>query len=353
MGLLRVLLAVSVLMAHTGQLGKSPYLSGFGSANAIEAFFVISGFYISLILDKSYSTKIGFYRNRILRLYPIYFIICFFVILRSLFLPSIRSDLFSYPGKALALGSLANSTFFGSDWIMFLQWHNNNLHFGNFENSEFPLWHMLFVPQSWSLGIEVTFYLLAPLLCRAKSRTIIGLGLTLSLVRVLAYSKGLNSDPWTYRFFPFEMPMFILGILIYRLKSYFKNPPKISVMQSYLMLVLLFFLFPLILQKSNLGRFIQLLVLLIITTLIIIFGAESTKDKKLGEFSYPIYMSHILVITVYSTTIAKLSEKFIIFEKLNNPVGFATGSLLITLLASYLLLHLVKPIERIRDVNRK
>ena len=122
MGLLRVLLAVSVFMAHTPQTGLTLGLAGFGGANAVELFFIVSGFYIALILDKSYSTKMGFYKNRILRLYPIYYIICGLVLIQAVLLPNLRESLFSFPGKALTFGVIANSTFLGSDWLMFSQW---------------------------------------------------------------------------------------------------------------------------------------------------------------------------------------------------------------------------------------
>jgi len=54
MGLLRVLLAVSVFMAHSGPTGFMSHLIGFGGANAVEIFFVISGFYTAMILELSY-----------------------------------------------------------------------------------------------------------------------------------------------------------------------------------------------------------------------------------------------------------------------------------------------------------
>jgi peptidoglycan/LPS O-acetylase OafA/YrhL len=161
----------------------------------------VSGFYITLILDKSYSTKMGFYKNRILRLYPIYYIICGLVLIQAVLWPNLRESPFSFPAKALTFGAIANSTFLGSDWLMFSQWQNGNLHFGNFRNSELPLWHMLLVPQSWSIGIEITFYLLAPMLCKAKSRTIVFIGIALLAARFTGLFFGLNQDPWTYRFF--------------------------------------------------------------------------------------------------------------------------------------------------------
>ena len=342
-----------MFMAHIGPTGVMSNFVGFGGENAVEIFFVISGFYIAMILDKSYSSNLGFYKNRALRLYPIYYIICLLVLVRCLIFPSFRTELFSYPGKALAVGTLANSTFFGADWIMFLQWNGNNLNFGNFQNSQLPLWNMLLAPQSWSLGIEVTFYLLAPMLCKAKSITILFLGISLLVARIVAFIMGLNEDPWTYRFFPFELPMFIMGILLYRIKNHYRHSLRISIVKTYTSILFAYLLFPHVTSNSNLGRHFQLLALLILVAVIVLFSAEHPKDKKFGELSYPIYISHLLIISTFNEMLLIISGKIVIFEKLKSPVTFISLTLLLTFLFSFLVLRLVQPIERIREKNRK
>jgi hypothetical protein len=236
---------------------------------------------------------------------------------------------------------------------MFSQWHNGNLHFGNFRNSELPLWHMLLVPQSWSIGIEITFYLLAPMLCKAKSRTIVFLGIALLAARFAGLFFGLNQDPWTYRFFPFELPMFLIGILLYRLRTYQGDSFKIGVSKIYPLLINFYVCFSYLTAKFSINQFWQMLVLITLTCIVIMWGEETSKDKKLGDLSYPIYMSHVLVIGTYNGIIGILSRKLPSFEELNNPLLAIPISLVITILFSFLLLRLVKPIEKIRDKNRK
>jgi peptidoglycan/LPS O-acetylase OafA/YrhL len=353
MGLLRVLLAVSVFMAHAPQSGLTRGLNGFGGSNAVEIFFLVSGFYIALILDKSYSTRMGFYKNRILKLYPMYYIICGLVIIQAILLSNLRESLFSFPAKALALGAIINSTLLGSDWLMFLQWQNGNLDFGNFHNSELPLWQMLLVPQSWSIGIEITFYFLAPMLCKAKSRTIIFIGIALLAARFTGLFFGLNQDPWTYRFFPFELPMFLIGILLYRIRTYRGDSFKISLSKVYLFLIIFYVCFRYLTFKFSLNQFWQMLVLIILTCIVIMWSEETPKDKKLGDLSYPIYLSHLLVMSTYNEIVGILSRKFKSFEELNNPILAIPISLGITIIFSFLLLRLVKPIEKIRDKYRE
>ena len=353
MGLFRVLLALSVVMAHSGPSTFKAYLSGFGGANSVEIFFIISGFYIAMILDRSYSTKIGFYKNRALRLYPVYFLICGFVLIRALFLPNFKTDLFSFPTEALAFGTLANTTFFGSDWLMFMQWNDGRLQIGNFQDSELPLWHMLLVPQSWSLGIEVTFYLLAPLLCKAKSRTILGICILLLGARLLSFGMGLNVDPWTYRFFPFELPMFLVGVLLYRVKNRYKFATKFSITTTYFFLFFAYLLLPFVAEKFSLGRFPQLFVLVLITTLVILLAPENSRDKKFGDLSYPIYMVHVFIISTCTELLTLFSNETFLLELVENPSTFTLLTLALTISFSLLLNLLVRPIERIRDKNRR
>ena len=353
MGLLRVLLAVSVFMTHAPQSELTRGLKGFGGQNAVEIFFIVSGFYIALILDKSYSTKMGFYKNRILRLYPIYWIICGLVLIQAVLLPNLRESLFSFPAKALTFGAIANLTFLGSDWLMFSQWQNGNLYFGNFRNSELPLWHMLLVPQSWSIGIEITFYLFAPMICKFKSSTIAFIGIALLAARFVMLFFGLNQDPWTYRFFPFELPMFLIGILLYRLRTYRVDSFKIRLNKVYPLLIIFYVCFRYLAFKFSLNQFWQMLILIIMTCIVIMWSEETHKDKKLGDLSYPIYLSHILVMSTYNEIVGILSRKLPSFRELNDPLLAIPISLVITILFSFLLLRLVKPIEKIRDKNRE
>ena len=70
LGSLRLILALSVFLAYTGH----PFRLVHGGI-AVEAFFIISGFYMALVINEKYSgfhTPHGFlvYQSRILRLAP-------------------------------------------------------------------------------------------------------------------------------------------------------------------------------------------------------------------------------------------------------------------------------------------
>lgn len=71
MGLIRVALAFAVLFSHL------PILSTnfMGGGLAVQAFFIVSGFYMSLVLGGKYKDANLFYSNRLLRLMPSYFVV--------------------------------------------------------------------------------------------------------------------------------------------------------------------------------------------------------------------------------------------------------------------------------------
>ena len=74
MGAIRILLAIIVLLNHSGFL-----LNVFDAGLAVETFFIVSGFYMALILNEKYIGKNNSYKlfisNRFLKLYPIYWVV--------------------------------------------------------------------------------------------------------------------------------------------------------------------------------------------------------------------------------------------------------------------------------------
>src|SRR5215469_1812386 len=85
MGALRVFLAINVVSEHAGPILGIGAMPGF---LAVELFYVISGFYMGLILTEKYQHAGGwkiFYVNRALRLLPIYYFVLALTVLLCLF----------------------------------------------------------------------------------------------------------------------------------------------------------------------------------------------------------------------------------------------------------------------------
>ena len=75
MGVLRVMLALFVVIDHSGAF---PGLQLPGAVFAVKIFFVISGFYMTMILNKKYTGSGSyslFITNRFLRIFPIYWVV--------------------------------------------------------------------------------------------------------------------------------------------------------------------------------------------------------------------------------------------------------------------------------------
>lgn len=86
MGIIRFLLAIAVVFAHTGH---EQYMQMVGGKLAVELFYIFSGFYMALILTEKYvglkMYKV-FITNRMLKLYPIYWVVALLVIFFSLYI---------------------------------------------------------------------------------------------------------------------------------------------------------------------------------------------------------------------------------------------------------------------------
>jgi peptidoglycan/LPS O-acetylase OafA/YrhL len=75
MGLIRLLLAISVITTHSTSIFGLNFIQG---QIAVEIFFMISGFYMALILIEKYNKKTDykiFISNRLLKIFPTYWLI--------------------------------------------------------------------------------------------------------------------------------------------------------------------------------------------------------------------------------------------------------------------------------------
>ncbi|MFC7669302.1 acyltransferase family protein [Hymenobacter humi] len=223
MGILRLLLALSVLVAHSGPLFG---FQAVGGEIAVQAFFMISGFYMALVLSGKYGpgTYGLFISNRLLRLFPVYWVVLAltlgvsFTLLALGALPPKLADWQAF-GPALGWsGSLAlvwaNLFILGQDVLLFLGLNPSTGRFfftPDFLHTQPQLWNLLFVHQAWSLSLEIMFYLLAPALMRCRTLPLAVLLLCSVGLRVALVQQGFASDPWSYRFFPTEWRSFWPG----------------------------------------------------------------------------------------------------------------------------------------------
>jgi len=360
MGILRFLLALSVLTSHFGPVIGLDFIGG---QLAVQSFFMISGFYMSMILNEKYTGKNSsfklFITNRLLRLYPLYGAVLIFSLATCLFIGFTNTD-HHYPvfenyydantGFLSCLFLCFSQLFIiGQDLVMFLgiQPDSGSLFFtSNFWNTSPQLYTFLLVPQAWSLALEFTFYLIAPLLLRKKTGLICAVvGLSLVLRFMLYYTAGLQNDPWTYRFFPTEIVFFLIGSLGYKFYIKIKVLKFSSLLGYMLSIALITFILkypqiPLgqrILFQYSLKDAAYLAMVAFSIPFLFVAFKKSGLDAAIGELSYPIYISHLLM--------AKICWLFHA-DSMHTPLFIALATIIFSVILNQ---SITKPIERYRQ----
>jgi peptidoglycan/LPS O-acetylase OafA/YrhL len=310
LGLLRILLAICVLSGHSGSpLAHLRWLEG---DLAVEIFFVISGFYMQLILSTRYTkAKLGktwvfqFYKARYFRLLPTYLLWSLIVAAAGLVLPTstpysiwhVVWGLSNTGGNLLFKIFLCftNASMLLQDVTMFFAVHNGQIHWSaDFRNSDALLYRGLTVPPAWSLGIELSFYFIAPYLLRLRSRWLLIGSCFCLAAKVIATSALHLGDPWTYRFFPFELGYFLLGALAFRYRHSLDSivPKHIGKYCVYPLVIA----FATMRVPVLLPSLVYPISLACILPFLFRMTSSIRTDRFIGELSYPFYIFHYFLI---------------------------------------------------------
>ena len=305
MGKLRLLLALLVVNSHIGvgyfiSFGWEP--GSIGNYNsgvvAVVIFFAISGFVMSALWKKHYEGSREanqvrllrvFYLDRLTRLFP-QFIFYFVVTLLCIQL----LDLQSIYWRGIDFGVLVqNLTMLPSGFYMFLKPHSS------------------FIPQAWSLGLELTFYATVPFLLKKWNwRKIYFFAYTSMLFFLLPFFGLINSDWYGYRLLPGVFFIFIIGMSSVDSSIKRKQTYLISC-RLFLGLLLTYsytrsYLYELQFNKEVLlGAFIA-------TFLIPNISTNSSKwDNWCGDLSYGVFLNHILIATLINSYFPSYSSRIV------------------------------------------
>ena len=320
MGILRLLLAVSVIAAHAGPLFGSTMLPG---NFAVETFFMISGFYMSLVLSSKYSGSGAvtmFYSNRFCRLYPTYFVVLlgnwawfFFVWWWTARLPAngwvreySQMDLLSKLGLIVS-----NWTMIGNDLRCLFHFSPEQgfLFLHDYSTATAPdgaKWAGDFgtIGQAWSVGLEIWFYLLVPFLARLHNGMLLFVAVLSAATKLWMEMSGML----TYFFFPAQLFFFIIGMFGQRLTRHLiaklASPKWGWGMTATLALFMI--AFPYIDLAGKRWVFYSLAAVSL--PFIFVASKSSNLDRCLGNLSYPIYMVHMLVMAVISAVLGKVDR---------------------------------------------
>ncbi|MBS0190998.1 MAG: acyltransferase [Phycisphaerales bacterium] len=330
MGVIRILLAISVVIAHSTPLFG---LSFVGGRYAVQCFYMVSGFYMALVLNEKYLGP-GSYRvfisARLLRLFPVYLAVVLATLAGEGLLPNVFRHPLNVPvhapegvkqtmgndntvqlwEKYAHLMTPWQKAYFAATNLTTLGQESTILFAVDTKNGEWvkdwrgpedvEAYRFLLVPQAWSIGVELMFYFVAPFLVRRKIPIVLGVMMASMAVRLVLFKYGYKDDPWNYRFFPSELFFFMVGTLAYRTYKYLEPrnavPGWLSMAWWIATVVVIVFWMQIPLPGGV--KALGLLGLVATAIPIVFMRTKRNKlDRYIGELSYPVYISHFLVVS--------------------------------------------------------
>ena len=284
---------------------------------AVSLFFLLSGFVFTVGSLQKKLNYLGFYRNRLLRTYPLFL---FFLILGI-----------AFNTENFTIIALLQSVFFMA-------------------NSDTAINGGVFTFVFWSIAVEWHFYLLFPLLlvCVQKWgwKVLPGLILALLVVRTGAYFAGADMRVLSYWTIVGRLDQFLLGMLagIYY-RTYFvagKRLDYVAIGGAALMLMLLYGFNQLGGGGANNHLWTFWPTVEAMAWAIFLIGYLSIARHfnrlvgkalvALGTISYSIYMGHYLVLDFF------LRHNWESLWRLNDPLGTAVLNVFVFMLPLVLLL---------------
>ena len=362
MGMFRYFLALCVVLAHTPYIDSLAKPFDGNGGIPVQIFFLISGFYMSLIFEKYQLQKFtfahlkNFYVTRSLRIYPVYFVclIAMFLFLSNAITPP---QPYRVPAEAMSvihtLGSkifyiVENIAIFGQSLMRFYIFDANTgsflLHPMTSPTTPGPIGcGFTMMGQAWTLSLELTFYLLVPFILRRSTLSVLLLCLASFLLRITLNYLGYDNYNFQNAFFPTALGIFLLGSISHRLVyPYVQTWPVPYVkIASWACLSLIFYY---AMHWYHAIGSIQVktwgFALFITLTLPILFRGfkDSKMDRTIGEMSYPIYMAQYLAIAL-ALKFFDLQYIGYVDITISNMIGFA------------LLILIVKPVDLFRHAH--
>lgn len=280
--------------------GAIPFIGIIGKLGVI-LFFVLSGFLITYLLlaEENSFKKISikkFYMRRILRIWPLYFLI---IILAFVVLPNI--ELFTLPGysKDVIYSNLA--------WKLILY----AIFFPNLVLSLLGI--IPYASHTWSIGTEEQFYLVWPVILKyiKKHRILLMVGIIISYLAIkffLLTSFG-NYIPYSnvirafWNSFPIDCMAIggLYSILLFQKSKYLKYIIRNDLFYFSICLVTLFMIKGIYIPYIHYEFYSVFFGLIIINFAVnkkIKISLENTILNYLGNISYGLYMYHPIGIVL-------------------------------------------------------
>ena len=203
MGIYRFVLSVMVALSHSGI-----FYWGFNQGTvAVISFLIITGYTSEISVSKmgerngGWKNVLNYYWGRIIRLFPLYWfwvIVTLFVVRYGIVHETIH--VISFKGVLLNLMLLPLNFSFLSAGM------------------QAALDECRVIPAAWTMGVQLTYYIAAPLLhyFREKKNYLNILLFVISFSLYVLTLQGKLSPVWGYSILPGMMWIFIMGIYLYK-----------------------------------------------------------------------------------------------------------------------------------------
>jgi peptidoglycan/LPS O-acetylase OafA/YrhL len=279
LGLLRFVLALLVVIAHL--TSGDQFFSHWGFF-AVNGFYLVSGYLMTFVLNETYQFKFSSYAlNRILRLFPIYYLVAIGSLLVILLVPNPSDYHVAWEIKLRTWDVLGNVLVFPFE----------------FYDASFRV-----VPPMWSVGVEIINYFLLWLIV-AKNRKIAFSVMIIAIVyHIASYMGGMD---WRARYFPSYAALlpFSLGACIYFSRDFmgkvsFVTIQRISIVAFIIWIVNLFLCGFLNWRFFTFFFYMNLFALLVFVSCIVTSPFDKwcvRSGRAWGDLAYPVFLTHSIV----------------------------------------------------------
>jgi peptidoglycan/LPS O-acetylase OafA/YrhL len=301
-----------------------------GGEMAVEIFFMISGFYMSLVLtgkyrnaDASIRTQ-DFYVARALKIYPPYWAVLAFMCIWTLIE---RSAIIKHTielGPVYAVWAVfSNIAIFGQDALLFAKvTDTGTVLVDALGRAPVPQpYHLALIAPAWTLSLELMFYCLAPWFSKRSNSVLVTIIALSGIARFAAYQLGYDGDPWRYRFFPFELGLFLAGMVAHRIYASGRMLNWTYATGLPVMLVVFATVPDVRISHISVIGTLTLLSAFLALPWVFQWKKDSKIDRTVGELSYPIYLIHLPVLIVCSKWLSGQNELLDFFVILTSVLG--------------------------------
>jgi peptidoglycan/LPS O-acetylase OafA/YrhL len=308
-GVYRYCLALLVVLDHAG-----PTQFAFTGEYAVFAFYLLSGYVVAYSLDHEYFRTGGglwrYFLNRILRVYPLYWVVFSFALWITILFPIQSREIIAQNGVPDKL----------------LDWSKNIFTFGmvNAWTGEIPLnaGHTmpLVVGPAWSLGVELSYWLVMPLLLTVPAARwgmmLFALIYTIAVCRFSIASTLIGSQSVRYYSALAASLPFSLGLALFIRKRHHKiNIGHLIGIGSMMAFVIVMGIQPRLPYPLQLAAF-YLSIALNLTIVSYLSGfcqnglAPSWRklDGICGHIAFPLYLLHVPTIILLHVILPSLGN---------------------------------------------